>query len=233
MFNFEYTEFAEQIANQKLAIAKLEKSINDLFLDLIDREIDSRMETINQIKDQLQKAEDELKPFKKKRLELEVIYQLQSGRRLAFLTESDLDSLVYEMNENGQLNVSIEDGTIVYRLRSKYTVTKDCGVDDVGWNFDAYDDYTLYDSTGKEMDISEDVIDLDYLLRQIKEDYADDIDSDGRPEYDGDHHGVWAYGKRSFEVSFYQLKNGPSNSDSEDEISEESRSNSSENESAF
>src|SRR5690242_16772148 len=123
MFNFEYTEFAEQITNQKLAIAKLEKSISDLALDLIDHEIDSRMETINQIKDQLQKAEDELRPFKKKRLELEVIYQLQSGRRLAFLSESDLDNLIFEMNETGQLDLSIENGEIVYQLRSKYTVT--------------------------------------------------------------------------------------------------------------
>jgi hypothetical protein len=82
---------------------------------------------------------------------------------------------------------TIEAATINTRARSQYTVTKDCGVDEVGWEErDAGDRRVVVDSTDAEFCYDECLVSAG----------AGSLDFDsfevGAAEYDGDQHGVWA-----------------------------------------
>lgn len=196
-----------EVMEQKKQICQLNRDLlfssSQMELNELKKDLDKQGEEIDNLKTKLREAEENMEKSQKRQFLLESLISLSSKKPLALLSESDEDVFFQEARD---LNLSMTTGEIVYRLRSKYTVTKDCGVDCVGWDFDI-DDFTLFDDHRKIIDT--DGIQMSFLLKQIQERVdEDDVEPQGRVNYDGDHHGVWAYGKTSWEVVFYKLGDG-------------------------
>ena len=186
-------------------------------LDKLHVEIALKEDVIKRLKSKINKVEKQLETLNKRASLLLLADQLKKGSTICVLLESDEDKYLSEERKKGNLLVEESHGIIVFKLRSKYSVSKDCGIDEVGWELK--DNYVIYDSNEEEIDSAE--IDADDIIKKIKKIAENDgLECDGKPDYDGDHHGLWAYGKQTWDITIYNAeKESKSNSESNPEFS--------------
>lgn len=186
-------------------------------LDKLHVEIALKEDVINKLRSKINKVEKQLEILNRRASLLSLADQLKKGSTICVLLDSDEDKYLSEEKNKGNLLVEKSYGSIVCDLRSKYSVSKDCGVEEVGWELT--EDFVIYDAEGKEIDVLE--IDTDELFHKIDKIAKDDgLECDGKPDYDGDHHGMWAYGKQTWDITIYNAKKeSKSNSESNPEFS--------------
>ena len=172
-------------------------------LDKLHVEIALKEDVINKLRSKINKVEKQLETLNKRASLLSLADQLKKGSTICVLFASDEDNYLSEEKNKGNLLAEESCGSIVFELRSKYSVSKDCGIDEVGWELK--NDYVIYDAEGIKIHRTE--IDADDIINKIKKIAEEDgLECDGKPEYDGDHHGMWAYGQQTWDITIYNAK---------------------------
>ena len=112
-----------------------------------------------------------------------LLHDLCTGEEVVILTK-EWHTFI-PLVERAGINVDISEVEIVTQLCSRYTVSKDCSVEEVGWNRDCNLRWKIDGHPSVELDRYS----LSPAARKI-----DPYECDEGPiTYDGDHHGVWAY----------------------------------------
>ncbi len=153
---------------------------------------------------------------------LDNLRQLLRGQCSRIVMSRAHSIVIRDIANRARISIAIIHATDRIPLKSRYTVSKDCSYGDVGMvvETERYEPRITIDSTGDKWNLAAKPgtsID-EYIDRIGSEEISFGIDD---VEYDGDHHGIWAYARGEYPVAIVALSEQDALTETEDEKKQE------------